>query len=537
MLKEIYCEKFSQKSVVFNKGLNIISGDSEGTNSIGKTTMLYILDFVFGGNSYIDKNDEIINHIGQHQIYFALEFNKIMYYFSRSTDSKNVIQYEEKYIKEMRTLSLSDYTSFLKVKYNLTEIDETFRNIVVRFSRIYRMGTSSSEEPFAATEKESRKRGISLLLNLFEKNTSINSIRKQKELVELEQKTFNDAKKYSLVPTINKMQMTKNIKDIQVAEKEKIRITTDNQVESLSVDAVVSSELIDLKAKKSKYTIELSSVTNDIKKLSVKDEKTSSIDYNELNSIFPDISIKRIEEIQDFHKNLRENLTTEILEFISVLENKKRMLISEISKCDDEFKKISNIKKVPVAILSKYSLLDQKIAKMTLENEYYFKGIDIYNRKQKAIEEYNKSIENSIKEINIQINKGIEEYNTLIDKGDEHQIAPKIELAPNTYKIDFNVDKGTGTAYSTLISIDLVMIRDTKLPYIIEDSIIFKNISNQRMRNIIDIYNNMDEKQIFIALDKINEYGEKIVSIATPKIVIQLSEAKPLFGKRFSIEK
>lgn len=48
MLKKIYCEKFLQKEILFHSGLNAVVGDDVASNSIGKSTMLMIIDFVFG---------------------------------------------------------------------------------------------------------------------------------------------------------------------------------------------------------------------------------------------------------------------------------------------------------------------------------------------------------------------------------------------------------------------------------------------------------------------------------------------------------
>lgn len=53
MLKEIICDKFKQKRVEFHRGLNVVLGDDQGSNSIGKSTFLMIIDFVYGGKDYI----------------------------------------------------------------------------------------------------------------------------------------------------------------------------------------------------------------------------------------------------------------------------------------------------------------------------------------------------------------------------------------------------------------------------------------------------------------------------------------------------
>ena len=52
MLREIYCDKFHQKRIVFNPGLSVVLGTNTGDNSIGKSTFLLIVDYVFGGSTY-----------------------------------------------------------------------------------------------------------------------------------------------------------------------------------------------------------------------------------------------------------------------------------------------------------------------------------------------------------------------------------------------------------------------------------------------------------------------------------------------------
>ena len=55
MLIRIQCDKFMSNGVVrppieFHPGLNAVLGDENRLNSIGKSTLLMIIDFVFGGD-------------------------------------------------------------------------------------------------------------------------------------------------------------------------------------------------------------------------------------------------------------------------------------------------------------------------------------------------------------------------------------------------------------------------------------------------------------------------------------------------------
>ena len=65
MLKKIQCDEFKtfegkiRPPIEFHNGLNAVIGNESGTNSVGKSTFLMILDFVFGGEDYIRKSREV----------------------------------------------------------------------------------------------------------------------------------------------------------------------------------------------------------------------------------------------------------------------------------------------------------------------------------------------------------------------------------------------------------------------------------------------------------------------------------------------
>ena len=73
MLKKISCNIFLQKEIVFHEGLNAIVGDDIASNSIGKSTMLMIIDFVFGGDDYISKNHDVVDNLGHHDFRFVFK--------------------------------------------------------------------------------------------------------------------------------------------------------------------------------------------------------------------------------------------------------------------------------------------------------------------------------------------------------------------------------------------------------------------------------------------------------------------------------
>lgn len=104
MLLSIECDKFPEthRVITFSPGLNSVVGTEAGSNAIGKSTFLRIIDFAFGGNCYL-KEEEIAREIGDHEIYFSFQFgnNSPLYYCRKTNDPYNVISCDkEKHVIE-----------------------------------------------------------------------------------------------------------------------------------------------------------------------------------------------------------------------------------------------------------------------------------------------------------------------------------------------------------------------------------------------------------------------------------------------------
>ena len=87
MLKEIICDKLPNRQIVFHEGLNVIEGDENAANSIGKSSALLLIDFAFGGQTY-SQRDDILAHVGAHDVMMHFVFDgvcKVLYYVKSAT--------------------------------------------------------------------------------------------------------------------------------------------------------------------------------------------------------------------------------------------------------------------------------------------------------------------------------------------------------------------------------------------------------------------------------------------------------------------
>lgn len=121
MLIEIQCDKFAPEHQIirFNSGLNTVLGSAGGSNAIGKSTFLWIIDYVFGGESYYSLTDDIKKEIGPHTIYFTFEFEGQPYYFYRSTDDPKSVYRIDKERHFITKLTLDEFRRFLFQEYKI----------------------------------------------------------------------------------------------------------------------------------------------------------------------------------------------------------------------------------------------------------------------------------------------------------------------------------------------------------------------------------------------------------------------------------
>lgn len=74
----------------------------------------------------------------------------------------------------------------------------------------------------------------------------------------------------------------------------------------------------------------------------------------------------------------------------------------------------------------------------------------------------------------------------------------------------------------------------TALPALVHDSVILKQIADEPLENIMELYN-QSPKQVFIALDKKGSYLDKTQKLLEQSMVLHLTEGgNELFGRSWN---
>ncbi|MED1020817.1 DUF2326 domain-containing protein [Bacillus mycoides] len=526
MLKEIRCEIFQEKVIQFHKGLNVVMGDNEGSNSIGKSTLLMIVDFIFGGTSYISHNKDVALKLGHHDFFFTLEFNGEKLYFCRGTENPDEVFECNKDYDKKESIKIEDYRKKLKEYYGMSSKDLTFRSSVSLFSRVWGKNNYDVKRPLHTVSSEKNLETVTRVIKLFDLYDVI--AKEDDELKELNtaKKVIRKAGNIKVIPKINKRKYDKNIKEI-----EKMQVEIDNLSKSMyspiiNISEVISDEILQLREKKKFLMNQRDYYKHRFNRTNKTISKSNNVKFESLLEFFPNVNLEKLKNIEEFHEGISSILSEELKKAKRELTKKINSIEEQIQEVNEELESVLNPNKEENVFIDHLIELSSKVKDLKLENGYFEKLGSLSDSIEDKEEELKDIKESIVNKIETTINSSLNDIYNLVHNG--QRTPPILNLQSNNYEYRYVDNTGTGNAYGNLIVFDLAIFTLTDLPFIIHDSFLFKNIETSAVENIISYYNSF-EKQSFIAIDVINIYSKETQEIIEENRVIQLTKDKLLF--------
>ena len=531
MLAEICCEKFHKKKIVFSDTLNVVLGTNTGDNSIGKSTFMLVIDFAFGGTTYAKAND-ILNHIGSHDIYFKFIFNDQNYFFCRNNNDVNTVWKCDENNERLDSMSLSEYCSWLSKQYGLDLPYLSFRDAVGRYIRVYGKENYDEKHPLHYVASEPENKAIIALLKLFNRYGIIAEIEEQTEKSKEALKVYNKAQALVFVSKIGVREYRKNEAEIKRLESEIQDISFGLEYDSHDVDADISEQAINIKKELSRARRLRSNLYS---KLSTIDENgnyqfsNATDTYVELKKYFPQVDLKHIEEIEAFHKKISTIFKQELNAERKKLLNAINEYTSIIQSYEIQLKELIQNPKLSKIVLQRYADAIKSIEKMRRENDAYSNTEDLKRQKKQDEERLANAKNEQLGIVENLLNNEMRRINNLLYK--EEYYAPLIHFTETGYKFITPNDTGTGIAYKGLVVFDLAILHLTRLPIVAHDSIVLKQISDDAVESIMEQYI-ASGKQTVIALDKQQSYTQKTSELLEKYSVLKLApNGEELFGR------
>lgn len=531
MLIELRSDKFREKSVTFHSGLNVVIGDEKATNSIGKSSILMVIDFVFGGDSLLDHNDGIVEKLGDHDYFFKFIFNGKDYYFRRGTYKPDLVYTCNEKFEEDEPLSISEYRVFLKSAYSLDDLDLTFRSMVSLFSRIWGKDNIDVKQPLHGFKNQKSSECIDNILKQYDRYKSIHSMnRKVKELSD-EKSTINKAYKQDLIPKINKTKYKENINKINKIDEE-IKDIKDNLAKyAVSIGEIVNREVSELKAKKDSLLKEKGIVSTRLSRVRAdlsQNKHVKSKTYSGLIRFFPEVDSGKIAEVEEFHSKISSILKSELRESEKELSASLDEINKSISDIDVQLNVAFSNLDNPEVIVDRVHELSNTHSSAAAEIRYFETEHRVSYELNGLKEKLSHEKLRLLKIVEDIINDKTRQYVSRIYS--EKRRSPTLSLSQSSYSFTAIEDTGTGKAYSNLILFDLAALETTNLPILIHDSVLYKNVENNAVAKLIDLYISLG-KQTFISIDEIKKYGSEAEALLLKNKVLRLSNDSVLYIK------
>jgi hypothetical protein len=542
MLIEISCDAFesygkSRPPIVFRKGLNTILGDHAGSNSIGKSTFLLIVDFAFGGDDYA--KSDAVRHVGTHTINFKYEFDGHLFYFSRETlTPERVNVCDENYNAQGEPLTIKQFREKLFELYRIGLTGISFRDILGRYFRVYGRDNLSERRPLLAAARESDEKAITALLRLFGKYGRFEELKSVEQESIARRNAFKEAQKYEFVPfgITTKKQFSENESRI-VALRNELDSLAEQTDKKLSADDLQQADVAsELKGKLTYARRQRGRLKSQLRAMEANMGQgvlPTEEDISDLSRFFPQVDTKTIGQIEHFHVLMHNVLTDEFEDERQRLSALIESADKEIAALEAEQRKLGIPAKLPKTFLDRYTELSGRIRALEKQNEAYTKLLDLKDEVKSVAARLVEVQEQELRFLQSDINNKMAKLNDYIYDGTHKP--PILDLkSVKSYVFETPDDTGTGTSYKSLVVFDLSVLELTPLPALAHDSLILKNIGDAPIERIMELYLRT-QKQVFIALDKDDSYTERTSVILNETAVLQLSgDGNQLFGRSWN---
>ena len=526
MLVEMPSPVFKEKGkarppIRFKEGLNVVLGKEDGENSIGKSSAMLAIDFVFGGNTYLSSDG--VKHIGDHTIFFTFEFDGRPYRFARNTASPDDFHVcSEGYQMTGAVWTKQEFAAWMKEKYHIDFSGLSFRETMSSFFRIYGKDNTDERRPLKGLPGESMQKSIDILVKLFDRYKDVEVFNGRLEEQKKKLAAYREARKYRFVPDLvgGKTQYDENVAQIRSLQVDLDHLTAEQVEDQNGVDIEKSRMKSQLQAGKLRLETEMQSKQRRLSLLNMSLEYglyPTEADLSALQEFFPGVNIRKLYEVEKYHQKLAAILDEQFTA-------ERQSVEEEISGLQEQIRELGFVGNLSKEFLDKHSEIKGRIDALKAQNEAYLTLTDLQDARRKADDMLKRAIEDILADIEYAINGKMKEFNDL--HFNEY----------NSYKFETPDDTGTGSNYKGMVVYDIAVLYLTALPAIAHDSLILKNIGDGAVDGIMKIYA-QSRKQVFIAFDKQAAYKPDTQKILADNTVLKLSDGNcELYGESWNKE-
>ena len=551
MLVRVQCDKFvangkKRPAIEFHEGLNAILGDEDRSNSIGKSTLLMILDFVFGGEDYVKKCQDVQENVLEHTINFTFMFDGQEYHFARNTvDYMSVTKCDKDFrpIEGADKMHIDDFRDFLAEKYAVNTEGLSWRGAMSKFIRVYKRETMDEERPLQAAKQENVKDAIKKYMQQFGKYNVVDAQIKQADKAADERDAFRKTQQYEHIRAAkNQKEYDENEEKAAELEIQEQQLAENSSKGLLDLDSMQAQRLSELNEMLINYRRQRAKVQtqlNSLRREMTEGKKSFKKTFTELEKYFPQEEFRALTEVEQFHQSLAKVLTTEFKETEKDLATAYVLLGNEIVSIKEQIAEVKSVPNVTQAVLREYARITTELNNLREAN----KNFNTFEQLKKTAAEYAETrdevIATQLSDIETIVNKKMREITARIVKNDI-QRPPTLRLEKlGKYSFSTRDDGGSGAQFRGLITFDLANMEVSNIPFIVHDSDLLDPIEKPALTEIIREYDAVGKRgqQTFVSFRSSDFYAEEAQPLIKKRKVIELSgNGNQLFGRGWNKE-
>ena len=545
MLVEIKSLAFKIKTeerppIRFKRGLNVVLGKNDGAMSIGKSSTLLAIDFVFGGDTYVRSDG--VKQEGHHTIFFTFEFDGIPYYFARNTATPDTIYIcDADYNVTGNSYSKQEFADWLKKQYHMDFEGLSFRVALSSFFRIYGKQNTNELNPLQGIPGQNMDKSITSILALFDKYKEIEVYKDRVVEEKKKLEAYKAARKENLISDLvgGNKKYEENLATIRSKELELSTLVEEAVQGHSEEDIEKNKKKVELRNEKLNLERDIQSKEMRLRLVNMSLEYglyPTEADMTALQEFFPDVNLRKLYEVEQYHKKLAQILDSQFALEREAVNAEINSLKEQLALVNAQIGELGFIGNMSKEFLDRHSEIKGEIDALREQNKAYLLQKSLQEAKAEADEILRQAIENILREIENKLNTKMKEINDSLFSTPRKP--PHIQFRKHdSYKFETPDDTGTGSNFKGMIVYDLAILQSTALPALAHDSLLFKNLEKDVEDGIIRIYDSCKNKQIFIAYDKQDDCRPATKKILEENAVICLSnDGNELYGRSWNKE-
>ena len=531
MLVEVHCEKFRETPICLHAGLNVVMGDNAATNSIGKSTFLMVIDFLMGGDTFIKYNRYVVDELGNHKYFAKYLIDDKTHVFCRETGNPEVVFMCSESYEILEPMEIRKYRKKLNQLYQTENLGLTFRAVVSPFSRVWGKTNLDPKKPLDSHTKSASKDALKYVLKLYERYGALEPL--EKDLIEESNKknALRKAQGQNLIPKISVKQYRINEVNAKAVDDEIADIKSELSKYATNLRELATREVAEIKESKDRLLearAQLNSRLHRINTSLANNSYIKSRSFHALKDFFPEIDEEKIAEVEGFHSSISKILRNELNLAKQTLQMSLEQVNTELGVLDDKLSLLLKDVENPGLIVDRVYDLARKKQTANIENNYHEKSQELAEKVKNMGVKLNEEKKIQLAMIQVSINGMIQSLSS--DIYGPGRKCPYLSFKETNYSFEIFEDTGTGRAYSNLVLLDLAILNTSRLPFVVHDSLLFKNVENDAVSKMFAKYIQL-ERQAFVSIDEIDKYGTDTAAIIEQNTVLRLSNNKVLYTK------